>query len=778
MPESVKRFQMLFDDVEVTDPLNWPSFTPEESIHRVYKTIFVQFTEQRVVLIKDAKTAADAAYDENGVAANIEVKWKEWNSSTQSYDTVYNIGKLSFKPGHYRRLREKTEVKFEPAGFITQLLARDEIKSNLQELTDMEGGAITQFTNETQSIELDAQTLISYYEREEEFQLYHDTIENQYTPDGEKYYLGIDQVTLFDPIRNEIDEVNSVAFNLENDVAGVEKIIEPGEGTFGGTFDVEYNIDVFLIIQPYQNTWQFTNLTGVFRLVFEIFNDDDSSYQRFVIDTVSFDETHSATDGLTNPYNIEENISGSYEGPSITISNGRYAKFFIEAEIVESDTLDSLLTDKKYQYYTPQLDITITKTSVLPATTAEVMLPWEYFLRICQKITGRNDCLRSPLFGRTDGEVYTYSEDGEQSLCAITNVKQVRSFPLSKGPIKSSLREGYKVYDALFMLGLGITYESGVPYILIDKLENFYDSGTIVMTLSAEDPGINWEPALNYVWGTVKSGFRNFKNKSNFTLNSPHSTREYSISGLDHLISKQYNAECEAILSGHLIEDFREQSYLTASKKDLDSLDEKLVIIHVKRSEGGGFERVKAENFNNVTNLDNSSTQYNLELTPARVLMNHAPMLLAGLNRSIGSSGQNQFLKFQSGEANTDVTTQLTGESATIEEGGDIDRDMLPAGKDVPLFDASFLGTFTAKLTKAQRALFRDGFTGMIQVQDADSVYLGFYAGKRDMDLVNQKSEIKILRKSNVGYIQYLGTDENIEYLGSDGGQPIPWLGN
>lgn len=754
MPESVKRYKLLFDDVEVTDPLNWPSFTPLQRTHEFYKTVFTEITERKVILIKDAKAAADTAYENDGVAASIDVKWQEWNDATSSYDNAYSLGKLSFKPGHYRKMREETEVKFEPVGFITRLLARDKITCDLQDLTDISGDAITSFSSETENVSIESYLLKKTAECRD----------RSVTTINQTVGTTSDYVTM--PIRySEIEGSLGIEI-IEIDDGAFYNSVPDNNVKFLENGDLSVRLDVYLgyILDST------ANIGAQIKILYQLNSDSP---------VVLASDEILVTEVLTNVVDtLSYTNSFSISGVSITdtfkiyarIDNTGAANLEVSAVFVNNVEEDNSLP------YTDYPGVSFNQDTSYQTTTITGMLVWEYLLRICQKITGRNDCLRSPLFGRTDGEVYTYSEDGDWSMLLISSVYLLRGYPIASFPLQDTLRDAFHELDCMFSIALGITYESGVPYIKIDREKNFYDSDTVVMTLSAKDPGIEWEPSINHIWGTVKSGFRNFEEKDTGTLGTTHSTRQYSIAGLDEVIGREYNIESEWIASTHLIEALRRKRYNTNATKDED-FNKKKVVLHVKRDGGGGYELVLDENFASVSAFDNSDTAYNLHLTPARLTMNHAPLLLSGILRTLNSSGDKSFLKYQSGTGKTSVTTRIDGDGGVLNEEEDHDTDELTNGNNEPLFDASFLGTFTAKTTRAQRALFRSGFTGVIQVQDGDDLWLGFLYEKRDRDLVNQESEIKILR-ANTGYIQYLGTDENIEYLGTDGGDPIEWLGN
>lgn len=733
MPEIAQRYKLLLDDNEYTVPANWVGFTPTTERHSVYRTLLSTFSENKVVLVQDAKAYVDSVYDLEGVAASVEVKWQEYNYETDSFDTTYNLGQLSFKPGHYKRMRDRSECGFEPVSFVTDLLNRDEIITDLQNLTDMNGEAITSFGSEYKTIQLDQQTVTRRFETEisedlTEFESYTIVVEE------DKYaQIGADQVLKNEPDFPEID------WMLRDTLGDIEAQITAEDDR---VYDVELDYNVRFLYGLTRGEGISTvnaNIEIEVRLVRRI-DHADSTFEYVFIETAS--ETFNGAITGASPYESDQRLSGLHS-EQLTLTEGDAVKYYVQFNV--TGTVDQPV-NRTYTITPTRLDISCAEVIVNPATDCNVMLPWEFLLRLCQKITGRNDCLRSTFFGRTDGEVYQYDEDGDGSMFAITNVLQIRQFPISNHPINASLMQAFKGLNSLFMLGLGIKYEAGVPYIEIEPLSHWYDKDTTVMSLTAEEGGINWEPSIEYLWGSVKSGYPNYKNEDNWTLQSPHTVREYSITGLSEKINRVYDVRCDFITSGYLIEILRNNQYKKGTNKD-NNLDNKLAIIHVKRDGSGGFTRVKDENFNHIQNLDNSDTQYNLELTPARTTLNHAPLILAGLSQKIiADPSLEDYLRYQSGEGNTQVNTAKPGESRFIEEGSDLIRSMIPEDKQLPLFNACFKGSCTVKLDRDQRGAFRDGFTGYVEITDENGTYPCFIEAKKDVDLINAKAELTVYR--------------------------------
>jgi surface protein len=717
MPQPKNRFQIKLDGVVKTDPENWISFTPTTQRHSVYRSLLTTFSEGKVKLIKTAKNYVDAAYALYGPTASIDVEWLEYDYATDAYVSIYALGRINLSE-KYERSRNYTEVGFEPTGFVMNILNRDEVKTDLQNLFDMDGVAITPFTNETHTVTLSDQ-IIDYTAK---FKHPDGYMVQDYTPSGSPSTMYVplplfkqelannNQVIVLDSttgIQGTAPTINQLQFNEDGDV--------------DMTFEYFTGADIYIYYGHLVNGYNISAISTV-SLIYVLNNGSE-----VVLDTNTFP--------VSDPGRIFRTLTVA-SLPLAGILAGEVIRFYIKLT-----NLNGTLP--------PQLGVfcdaetTIIQGTVYPDTTCKFMLPWEAFLRMCQKITGRNDCLRSTLFGRTDGEVKTYGTDGDGAFYALTTSKLMRGFPINGNPINADLMSIFRGYDKLLLLGLGVVYESGVPYVVIERLEHFMDGSSSVATFTAAYPGIDWTAAISYLWGNAKAGYSKYKLEKEPTISSPHSQRVYTIPFLSDMTSKVYDNTCSFISSGHLIEIIRRDRYDRGESKD-GKYDEDLIVLHLKRN-GGTFERVLDTDFSVVTNIDNPTTNSNLHLTPARNILRQAPLLLAGIAKKIINASYTGYLRYESGTGNTEAQTTVSGQTL-IDEGADLDRTQ--AGEiysSTPLFDASEMGSCTVKITKAQRVLIKEGMTNMITVEDRDASYTGFIESIKEVDLEKGIAKLKFL---------------------------------
>ena len=717
----MNRYKITLDSTQYTDPENWIDFTPTTQRHEIYRTLLTTFSENSVRLIKTAKTYVDGVYASYGPSATIDVKWYEYDYLTDAYVEVFALGRLNLSE-KYRRSRDVTEVGFEPTGFVMDVLNRDEVVTNLQQLVDMNGDAITTFTNETQTVPL-AQQIIDFVAS---FKMVAPSI----FP-GETFTATTEDI-LYIPIpmfNNELFNQGNLVTVLDISTGFVDYIPD-NQLIFNYDGDVEITLALSVTVEyrePSAGTGYTLDAVSPISIVYVINNGTEVA-----MDT----GTLPASTATPGPWPSDTLVETSVTLAGITASDE--IKFYVKLEDLTGSNPPNI-------QITGSATAKIVQGTEYAETNCEVMFPWELFLRLCQKVTGRNDCLRSEFFGRTDGEVHTYGSDGAGAFYGVTNVKLLRGFPIATNPINASLQEIFRAFDSMFLLGLGVTYTAGVPYIVIEPLEDLiWDGGAAAMTLAAGDEGIDWEAAVNYIWGSVKCGYDKYKLDVKPSLNTPHSPRQYIVPYLSEFTPQEYQAQCLLIASGHTIELLRRQQY-DDSQESSTPYDENLVVIHMQRDGGGSFEKVEDAAYSAISNIDNSATQFNLSITPARNVLRHAPLLLAGLQARITTGGFTEFLRFMSGEANTALTTTVTGDTL-VSEGADLTQTQADeVASKTPLFDASQLGTTRVKLTKAQRVLIKDGFYSKIAITDSGTTYTGVIESIKEVNLNESIAEIRFL---------------------------------
>lgn len=743
---AIKLYILELDGEVYTDPENWKNFVPTTQVHEVYRTLISTFSSENVILVKDAKDYVDSVYAEKGILGSISVVWKKYDFDTNDYKAIFSLGNLDLKK--YKQRRDRTEVGFEPSGFVMKILNRDEITFSLQSLINMDGGVIPPFVNETIDLELDQQTFVRSFKgsNNEDFTLVEE-LSGSEQPTWKDAILQSDQFTineLQDNIEFEGNQFDDVADNTPSPTLPSIYIALRNVTI---NIKLDYNHRVFIEVETLSPSGDST-VSYDFGHNFEIIHykkEEDTNLIIYSDSNVDTEVSGSSGDGSANAEKIKTGLVDIdvdlFIGDELLIAQRVSPRGGSSLSPFNFSPGDVKLTSG-IEFTT--FDLEIIETRDVPPTNAKVMLAWEFLLRQCQIITGRTDCMRSSFYGRTDGEVYQYDEDGEGSMYAFVNGKLVRGFPLEGNGINTFLMQSFKSLNGMgHLIGLGIVFENDLPYVIIEKLQYFYDKSITAMVLQAEDGGIEWEPAMQYVWGSVKCGYPNYKNKTSFILGTAHAPKEYIVSELNNISNTVYEVYSDFVASGHLLEQIREIRYEDDTQLDTD-YDESIFVIAVERDGLGGFQRKKIEDFELVENIDNPDSQYNIELHPARVILNHAPMLMSGLNTRINQSPIiKEFLKFSYGEANKELLTKYVDKPA-IQEGENLTLDELDGQE--PLFDSSFLGRCNVLLNDEQLNLFKEGFIGAVSISDQSGTYLCFVEMSKQTDLENAKTELAVIR--------------------------------
>ena len=334
--------------------------------------------------------------------------------------------------------------------------------------------------------------------------------------------------------------------------------------------------------------------------------------------------------------------------------------------------------------------LSLTKTEIsglaeVATSNCEIMLLWEIGVRLSQKILGRNDAFRSDLLGRTDGEVFQASSDGELSMIGLTNGGLVRAGTLSDYPMRISLSDYFGLINAITPIGLGIEYINNVPFIRIEKIDYFYDSTSEPIWTIIDPPRFLIQSNPSRVYGRVLSGYRKFEKandagvgESQSYIESMHTTRAY-VTGLDSKSKATYNVRSNGIASPYLTEIVRNNAIANGNS---DETDNDIFYIQVKR-DGGGYI-IDNDNVS-TTGVLNPASQKNYLLTPGRTILNHLKIINAGLiieykNRESTESGFTGFspIKLVEGVGNISASTRIGSETSEISENADLSAGVEP----------------------------------------------------------------------------------------------------
>ena len=332
--------------------------------------------------------------------------------------------------------------------------------------------------------------------------------------------------------------------------------------------------------------------------------------------------------------------------------------------------------------------LSVTKTEIDNFTEeatslCDVMLVWEVALRLAQKIIGRDDCLRSTLLGRENGESFTYDADGELSYLAFTVGGLMRGGSKTEYPIRISLDELFDILNAITPVGLDIEYINDEAFLVIEKVEYFYDNQNGV-TWDIDPPeSLRFVTANDRRYGKVLSGYRQYEKTNEDTggvsyEETLHADRSW-ITGLDKVTRNAYNIRINAIASSQLIETIRSNPITDLTN---DQFNKEILLLQLSRS---GATWSIDNSYVSETGVNNPASQKNYKITPGRCILNHLKLINGCLNSEykykeateIGFSGWAP-INYQVGSGNSGASVRLSGEDSEILENADLSAGVEP----------------------------------------------------------------------------------------------------
>lgn len=340
--------------------------------------------------------------------------------------------------------------------------------------------------------------------------------------------------------------------------------------------------------------------------------------------------------------------------------------------------------------------ITYEADTVTPATDCQAIMIHEALQRTVESLTGKKQSFYSEHFGRTD---LGYAADGAGALRAITSVNKIRGIDKH---LQCSLDGLITTAWALDAIGVGIEKVAGKERVRVEPLMFWYQTKRMMQldfVLDIEDSVL-----AELYYNQAEGGVAKWGNEQIANLDEANSKKEWTFPITQ--IKQKIDLKSAYINGGYTIEFARrERDQPTKDTK----VDDENIIIRVLR-DGDDFVPEKDEAFTSVTGVISPETGYNLADSPARCFRRHGRMVRAFLEKQ-----KTQSIKFQAGQANNLMTSQLTTEAAPVVENADI----LISDLDAPVFLAETYFV-RARLTYEQLQALNETDT------NADENVLGF----------------------------------------------------
>ena len=341
-----------------------------------------------------------------------------------------------------------------------------------------------------------------------------------------------------------------------------------------------------------------------------------------------------------------------------------------------------------YDYLDTQIEIT--EDDDFGATQAKGLLPFEFFERLLQKITGETGLLISNLFGRTD---LGYDTDGEWALLGSSSGYWGRGFDIGSPLVNKdtgeeeppkqfsiSLKDAFESFYTPIPLVWGIEKIKGKEYFRLEHYDYTQQDfvgirmgrmldGTFVH-IPAQKP-IETSLVDNF-FSAVEIGYQ--KGGSDYEevagLGSPHGIGKYTTSYSKKSNTYTKTSKIRADLEGYDLARRKQSIYYP----DTDtSYDQDIFFRHYKKVGTQYFLREWVDDFEEAPKyIYSPDTTGNLLLTPFRCLLRHGRIIGTALVEKTYS----KIVANSSGANNDKLSTKLIGGEALAENGFILNKDL------------------------------------------------------------------------------------------------------
>lgn len=651
--------------------------------------------------IKDGRKYIKNVFDQEGIEGDIAVQIFEFNRNTGRYEAL-TTQKIAL--ADYKETETGVKVDIESAGFIQKFMNQNDVKVDLFDRRTFDGTLMPVQGEENTSILMHSLKIEQTFAGKSEA-FFDDSGLNTIAA---SFNTGLPaslfvQVSFENTTKDEINENFTIPSGISSidpleDLRSHFKFERAGDYSINA-LKVNFEIDYLEF-----NAFTPTGLTA--NTYIQIGND------RQLVES----------EDLGLPLSGSRiNINHSWETVPFVFFNVKAGDHcFVFTEIV-TDNSDTYWRSRRIETFTNTSELEIEALTSFQSTTVRHKMMFEAFERIAQYMTNQEDVLRSDFYDRTDRGA---AQDGHLNAVTDGNALRLRSRKMAiswkelfeSEAIKHNLSYGFET-DPL----------TGAMVIRLEDRQYFYQR-TEVLNLGEVD--FERTVARKKYFNVLQYGFKFQSREKPGTLEEFNTSREYNLPITQ--VEKTEKKISNFSSAGSEIETQRRLSF--NSDEDGDN-DEKNFIIKVARDGMGGYIPEKAEDFDLVENLKDDENPYNLKYSPARLIRNWGAEI-----RSILEFQTDKFLTFVKGEANTDLRTQLTGETEIIDEGADIAVSDL----DEPYFRPIEFEIETT-LTRDQFLTLKDNPYGVIKFSDRFGNNYQGWLMECKADRANDKAEFVLL---------------------------------
>ena len=629
--------------------INWQDIRPSITRHEKLRGAVLEMTNT-FQFVGDARLFLMDAEDKAGIDADVYLTIEIGNESghASSFKQLGSVLKANFAKT-FLNTTDTLSISFSPSNFQEVVLNRWETSVSHNQLTSIDGDAITGDANQTKRVslhvrELDQTTKFEYIEPELGYGGIAKTIPLNIKLKGDEYAQTVPEVDLTQspPYPFYANTGASVLMSLKLSIKNIS---------------VSRNIPWDIINDGYDLTT---------KIILVLSKDD-------VVNKITLYEKEN-----TYYYGTETRVLNGFELETEIVINDNEAAFLIfEAEPATGPNQNYI----EFRVNSYDLSFEISPKLIDYPTEVNLMLVHEAIERNLQIITGQQNCLYAPIFGRTE---LGYPEDGEYAYTAIGSGYMLRNFPfdekvysgttLMDKPLTSSLKD-------LLENGLMRCYNLVCSFKIIDNEIRF-----VIEPYSEAYPIYLPDNELVEL-GIIETVDRELNEKMHYSqILCGYKNQEYEeINGvLPYNSQFEYAAPLKSVnnkleitsevrADDYGIEYKRRKQFKNFPTTDTKGDTDLFFIRCIAGDEPLFCER--NESFETVTGIYAPDSAYNLNLSPARNLQRWWSDLNGGLIKKQGSS-----IKYMRAEKNSTLATKKTGEDFLTEAG-----DLLISRLNMPI---------------------------------------------------------------------------------------------
>jgi hypothetical protein len=426
---------------------------------------------------------------------------------------------------------------------------------------------------------------------------------------------------------------------------------------------------------------------------------------------------------------------------------------------------------------TPENYLIITGETTYKESTAQGYLIHDLIHGVLARLGLGTDPFYSEFLGSTLTTSKQYQEDGAGWPYLILKGLQIRGYTLAEKPFFISFKQIWDGINPILNLGLGYEVSQDSPdyqYIRIEQKAHFYEDNISVYFSDVLDISSYYDQ--DHIFKTIKTGYKDWQSEDISGIDDPQAKQTRATRF--EKVGKEITLESDFIAASLAIEKARR----TAIEKSSDyKHDNKNFIIALSLTGDASPETYAPElneNFDSITNLNNSDARYNLILTPMRNFLRWANVFGGCLQSYTRSS-----YRFVSGEGNYEMISDYSCSGGNQDQA--IICDSIAENDDISLTDYNaaigylhlpLLYPINIPMEWEEYEEIRDNRKKSIGVSQTDSGYTVFKIKSLEYDLVNGQANIKAWPKTFLSLTVPNQEFEMVCGAGGGGGDSEPTL--